>query len=176
MSIVITGTPGVGKHTTASRLADELKLPVIDVNRIVTESGLAEPGGDVDVSKLCKILGKSCGSGLVVGHLAPYALTPEQVRLVIVLRRNPYELLLTYGDRGYSDAKSRENSGSEILGVVFHDARVRFGSKVFQVDSTEEDRTQQKVMDVIRGRRGDEQVDWLGLVAGNGDLSKFFSY
>lgn len=182
MSIVITGTPGVGKHTVANRLAGTLKLPVTDINQVARESGLLLPGpggrtGDVDVLRLGAVLKKRLSDpGLVVGHLAPYALSSGQVRLVIVLRRSPYELLLTYEARGYSGEKGRENSASEILGVIFHDARSRFGGKVLQVDVSGKVNAAQRVMDAIRGGAGDGEVDWLGQVARNNDLKRFFSY
>ena len=179
MSIVITGTPGVGKHTVAHSIAGALGLAVGDINQVAKESGLIEQGktaGQVDISKLDQVLRDGLGApSLVVGHLAPYVLSPEQVKTVIVLRRDPYELLAAYHERGYSRSKATENSGSEVLGVIFHDAKGRFGGKVFQVRVSERSRTVRKVLDVIHDGRGD-RVDWLELVTRNGDLKKFFSY
>ncbi len=180
MSIVITGTPGVGKHMIAEKIMTQIKLQMVDINCIAEEAKLLEHDGetaDVDVSKLEEILQdrlkKSC---LVVGHLAPYILYPKQTKLVIVLRRNPYDLLTTYKNRGYSDAKCMENAASEILGVIFYDAKVRFGDMVVQVDISDADTAVQKVFDVICGRGGNSNVDWLETTARNGDLAKFFSY
>ena len=178
MSIVITGTPGVGKHTVAGRIADKLRLQVVDINRIAIKSGLVGTGdvpGEVDISKLKPILEEILAEpSLVVGHLAPYVLSPGQVKMVMVLRRDPYELLLTYEQRGYSTSKSRENSGREVLGVIFHDSKSIFGSSVIQMRVSEGD-SSQRVLDAIRHGRGDN-VDWLGMVVRNEDLGKFFSY
>ena len=58
MSIVITGNPGVGKHTITQKVADRLKLPVLDINATAKDSGLFEENegtNDVDVEKLEKI-------------------------------------------------------------------------------------------------------------------------
>ena len=34
MSIVITGTPGVGKHTIGNELSQKLELEIIEINEI----------------------------------------------------------------------------------------------------------------------------------------------
>ncbi|MCY4490409.1 MAG: AAA family ATPase [Thaumarchaeota archaeon] len=179
MSIVITGTPGVGKHTISQMIAKDAGLEVIDVNQIVAESGLlrdSQGTGDVDTSELAEILKKhTTTSSLIVGHLAPYAISPEQVKIVVVLRRNPYELIQTYKKRGYSISKCMENAGSEVLGIIYHDAKNRFGEKTFQVESSEIHDTVKKVNDAICGRREDD-IDWLDVVTRNGDLKKFFAY
>ena len=111
MSIVITGNPGVGKHTIAKELAKELQLQIIDINKIAQEFGLFEKNeetNDVDVSKLKKLIIKKISvSNLIVGHLAPYVLDKNQVKIVIVLRRDPYDLISVYKKRGYSDEKIR---------------------------------------------------------------------
>lgn len=176
MSVVITGTPGVGKHTIAGKIAGKLELPIVDINKVASESGLVgTETGEVDISKLKPILREILAEpSLVVGHLAPYVLSPWQIKLVIVLRRDPYELLQTYKERGYSANKSRENSGSEVLGVIFHDSKSAFGSSALQVRVTNEDDSQ-RVLDAIWHNQGDD-VDWLGTIARNGNLGEFFSY
>jgi len=37
MSIVITGNPGVGKHTIAKEIAKNLEYSIIDINQIAKE-------------------------------------------------------------------------------------------------------------------------------------------
>ena len=59
MSIVITGNPGVGKHTITEKIAEKMKLSIIDINKIARDSELFEENddtNDVDVEKLEKIL------------------------------------------------------------------------------------------------------------------------
>ena len=90
---------------------------------------------DVDTEKLKQILKQKISlKSIIVGHLAPYVLEKNQVKNVIVLRRNPYDLLNVYKERGYSDEKSRENAGSEILGVTAFDAINQFEEKVFEIN------------------------------------------
>ena len=58
MSIVITGNPGVGKHTIAKEISKRLKLPINDINSIARDAGLFEKNqdtNDVDISELEKI-------------------------------------------------------------------------------------------------------------------------
>lgn len=182
MSIVITGNPGVGKHTVAEEISKKTGLPIIDINSIAKDEGLFEKNeetNDVDISKLEKIIKKKIPSPrLIVGHLAPYVLSSDQVKKVIVLRRNPYDLISVYKKREYSEEKARENTGSEILGIIAHDAISQFRSKVFQVNVTEKSISEvvEKVMDIINGKIVNEEVDWLGLVTKRDDLKKFFAY
>ncbi|MGI0055772.1 MAG: adenylate kinase family protein [Nitrosarchaeum sp.] len=182
MSIVITGNPGVGKHTVTKEISKYLGLSISDINSIAKDAGLFEKNvdtNDVDMSELEKtIKDKIASPSLIVGHLAPYVLSPNQVKKVIVLRRNPYDLILVYKKREYTEEKTRENIGSEILGIIAHDAINRFGTKVFQVDVTGKSISEvtEKVLDIINGRNINEEVDWLDLVTKQNDLKKFFAY
>ena len=182
MSIVITGNPGVGKHTVTKEISKHLGLPISDINSIASDAGLFEKNqdtNDVDISELKKIIKeKISSSSLIVGHLAPYVLSPGQVKKVIVLRRNPYDLISVYKKREYTEEKIRENTGSEILGIIAHDAINQFGAKVFQVDVTGKSISEvtEKILSIINERGISEEVDWLDLVTKQNDLKKFFAY
>lgn len=182
MSIVITGNPGVGKHTVAKEISKHLGLPISDINSIASNAGLFEKNqdtNDVDISELKKIIKeKISSSSLIVGHLAPYVLSSGQVKKVIVLRRNPYDLISVYKKREYTEEKTRENTGSEILGIIAHDAINQFGAKVFQVDVTGKSISEvtEKVLSIINEGGVSEEVDWLDLVTKRNDLKKFFAY
>jgi len=59
VSLIITGNPGVGKHTIAKSLAKVLDYEIFDINKIALESKLYEKTNetyDVDIIKLKKIL------------------------------------------------------------------------------------------------------------------------
>jgi len=180
MSIVITGNPGVGKHTVTQKVSEKMKLPVFDINTIAKDSGLFEKNGDandIDTEELEKILKRKISKGcIIVGHLAPYVLTENQIKIMVVLRRSPYELIPVYKKRKYSENKIRENTGSEILGIIAHDAINRFQEKIFQIDVTEKTIPEvvEKIMRAISENKGSEDVDWLELVQKNNDLGKFF--
>ncbi len=181
MSIVITGNPGVGKHTIAQLIADKMKLSIIDINKIAKDSELFEKNGntnDVDVEVLEKILeSKISENNIIVGHLAPYVLRKKQVKIMIVLRRSPYDLIPVYEDRKYDDDKIRDNVGSEILGIITNDAMDKFQEKTFQINVSGKTVVEvfEKIMSVIMNKKGNEAVDWLELVRKNNDLGKFFA-
>jgi len=181
MSIVITGNPGVGKHTITQEIAEKLELSIIDINSIAKDAGLFEKNKDtydVDTAKLEKILEtKISEKKVIVGHLAPYVLDKNKVKIVIVLRRNPYDLISVYKERKYTDEKSKENLGSEVLGIIAHDVISKFQEKVFQINTSGKtiQETVEKVMKMISSNEGNEEVDWLDLVTKNNDLKKFFT-
>lgn len=181
MSIVITGTPGVGKHTVGKEISQKLGLEIIDINEIAKNSGLFEQNdesNDVDTEKLQEILReKISNKSIIIGHLAPYVLDSEKIDRVIVLRRSPYDLIQVYEKRGYSDKKSKENASSEILGVITYDAINQLQDKVIQINVTSRDIQEvlERVESAISGNIDSEEVDWLELVTKNNDLKKFFA-
>lgn len=180
MSIVITGNPGVGKHTITQLIADKMKLSIIDINKIAKNSGLFEKNGDtneVDIEVLEKILeSKTLENNIIVGHLAPYVLRKNQVKIMIVLRRSPYDLIPVYEDRKYDEDKIKDNVGSEILGIITNDAIDKFQEKTFQINISGKTVAEvfEKIMSVIINKKGNEVVDWLETVRKNNDLRKFF--
>ena len=180
MSIVITGNPGVGKHTITEKIADILELSIVDINKIAKNSGLFEKNediNDVDIEKLEKILEQKISEkNIIVGHLAPYVLHKNKIKIMIVLRRNPYDLISVYKKRKYSDKKIKENTGSEVLGIIAHDAISKFQEKVFQINISKKTipETVEKTINLISSNKGNEEVDWLELVRKNNDLGKFF--
>ncbi len=181
MSIVITGNPGVGKHTITKEIAEKLELSILDINSIAKDAGLFEKNKDtydVDTEKLEKILEQKISEKkVIVGHLAPYVLDKNKVKIVIVLRKNPYDLISVYKERKYTDEKSKENTGSEVLGIIAHDTISKFQEKAFQINTSGKSIQEvvEKVMALISNNKGNEEVDWLDLVTKNNDLKKFFN-
>jgi len=182
MSIVITGNPGVGKHTITKKISEILNFPVVDINIVAKDSGLFEKNentNDVDTQKLTKILREiKLNEKIIVGHLAPYVLEKNQVEIIIILRRNPYDLESVYNERNYSEIKIKENTGSEVLGIIMHDTIEKFEEKAFQINISERNIQQvvEKVLEIISKKEGNEEVDWLDLVVKNNDLEKFFTH
>ena len=182
MSIVITGNPGVGKHTITKKISEILNYPIVDINIVAKDLELYEKNentNDVDTQKLAKILEERKLDGkIVVGHLAPYVLEKNQVKVIIILRRNPYDLESVYNERNYSEIKIKENTGSEILGIITHDTIEKFEEKAFQIDVSGKNIQEvvKKVLEIISKKEGNEEVDWLNLVTKNNDLEKFFTH
>ena len=132
---------------------------------------------DVDTEKLKKNMNnKNLTDSIIVGHLAPYVLDKHQVKRMIILRRSPYDLITTYKKRKYTDKKSKENTGSEILGIITHEALSKFQEKSIQVNTSGKNVEEviKKVMSIISDNTEGDKVDWLDLVVKNNDLKKFF--
>jgi len=193
--LVLTGNPGVGKHTVSKKLAEILGYEIVDVNKEAVKVEISrtmtdEMAGilyqrqsdsiDVDVEKTQKMLkDKISDKSLIVGHLAPFVVSKELVSKVIVLRKNPYDLIQIYDKRNYSDAKKNDNLGSEILGVIAYDSIEKFGKdKTFQINTTSlgTEEVIKKIESVINGTSKGDVVDWLTDITRKDDLRKFFPY
>ena len=183
MSIVITGNPGVGKHTIGKKLAKEMNYQILDINKIIKESSLYEKKEgtlDVNIKKIKPIFKKKISKkSIIVGHLAPYIIPKSKIKYAIVLRKNPHKLISIYKKRKYSKKKISDNVGSEILGIIAFETFKKFGkTKTYQIDTTS--KSVSKIIKIInsiyKGKKVNENVDWLSLIAKKNELKKFFSY
>ena len=52
MSIVVTGNPGVGKHTIAKEIAKNLEFNIIDINQIAKDTDLFEENQDANDTRI----------------------------------------------------------------------------------------------------------------------------
>lgn len=179
--LVITGNPGVGKHTVTKKLSQKLGLPILDLNQIAIQNKIYEKKDstlDVDVKKLARLVKKlATNNAIIVGHLAPYVLGKAQIDTAIILRKNPYKLIPIYKKRKYTQKKIIENIGSEILGIIEYDSITGFGAKkTFQINATNltPDKIISKIRMIIARKSKGDKIDWLEIVAKKGDLAKFF--
>jgi adenylate kinase len=190
LRFVITGNPGVGKHTTAKIIAEKINADIIDINYVAIDNNATgkktDLGLDVDVKRLVRLLEKQLKAErdlVIVGHLAPYVLKPVGISLVAVLRRSPYELEKTLKKRGYSVDKVRENVASEILGTSLYDSLQTFGKrKVAEFDTTGKTpkETTDEILAALQKKSKSKSkligIDWLNLVSEKGDMRRFFKY
>ena len=184
VNLVITGNPGVGKHTIANLFTKQnSSYQVFDINKFAIEKGLGEQtddGIEVDTKKLKNEIQKlNLEKSLIVGHLAPYVLDESNIEYVIILRKNPYELIKIYEKRKYQNQKIKENAGSEVLGVIANDSITSFGKeKSFEVDAT--DKTPEvilkRIQDIMNNQESGDIVDWLKLIEEKNEMNKFFDY
>ena len=172
----------MGNIQLQKKISEILNFPIIDINMVAKDLELFEKNentNDVDTQKLTKIVKEmKLNQKIIVGHLAPYVLEKNQVKIIIILRRNPYDLESVYKERSYSEIKIKENTGSEILGIITHDAIKKFEEKAFQIDVSEKNIQEvvEKVLEIISKKEGNEEVDWLNIVTKNNDLEKFFTH
>ena len=191
LRLVITGNPGVGKHTSAKIIAEKIDAEIIDINEVAIDNNATgkktDLGLDVDVKRLVRLLQKVLKTKkrdlVIVGHLAPYVLKPAGISLVAVLRRSPYELEKTLKKRGYSVDKVTENVASEILGTSLYDSLKTFGkSKVAEFDTTGKspEGTAGEISTTLQKNSKSKPkllgIDWLILVSEKGDMRRFFKY
>ncbi len=191
LRLVITGNPGVGKHTSAMIISEKINAQIIDINDVAIDNNATgkktDLGLDVDAKRLARLLEKLLKAKrdlVIVGHLAPYVLKPADISLVAVLRRSPYELEKTLKKRGYSMGKVRENVASEILGTTLYDSLKSFGKhKIAEFDTTGKTPNQTAAEILATLKKGSKRpkskligVDWLNLVSEKGDIQRFFKY
>jgi adenylate kinase len=190
--LVITGGPGVGKHTSARLVAKKFRgSKIIDINKmLIANNAILDYGDDnfgsgIDVKKARRLIDyetKIHRNNLILfGHLAPYVVNPSKISMAIVLRRSPYELISVYRKRHYGPEKTRENIASEILGITLFDSLKSFGkAKLAEIDTTGETplQTLDKIVSLLQGsskaRLG--YIDWLSLVSRNNDVQTFLEY
>lgn len=190
--VVITGNPGVGKHTCAKFVSEKLgKAKLIDINRVILSNNAvtlptsAVNGiGEIDVKKTEKLILeeiKKTKDVVIVGHLAPYVLRTTGIDLVAVLRRSPYLLAKIFRQRKYTPMKMKENIAAEILGITLYDSVETFGKeRVAELDTT--GKTPQDIAkDIVsklqkKSRKQIGIIDWLSLVYEKGDAQKFLEY
>ena len=189
--VVITGNPGVGKHTCAKFVSKKLgKAKLIDINRVklsnneVALSSNAVNGiGEIDVKKTEKLILeeiKKAKDVVIVGHLAPYVIRATGIDLVAVLRRSPYQLAKIFRQRKYTPMKMKENIAAEVLGITLYDSVETFGKeRVAELDTTgktPEDIAKDIVSKLKKSRKQIGIIDWLSLVYEKGDAQKFLEY
>ncbi len=178
--LVLTGNPGVGKHTTASEIMKQNAMyEIMDINNLAIELGLTEKAKEtleVYVAELkIKMKQKVSKNSLIVGHLAPYVLDESDVDVAIVLRKNPLDLIKVFKDRGYSKEKIRSNTAAEFIGVTFNDSITSFGEeKTFQIDTTNKtpEQVTSVIDEIINGKNKGDIVDWFHLVDKNAAIQE----
>ncbi|PNS15442.1 Adenylate kinase isoenzyme 6 [Sphaceloma murrayae] len=129
-NIVITGTPGVGKTTHCTALAEATGLTHLDVNKVVKERDCSDGYDEelettiVDEDKLLDAIEPDLKEGgqIVDWHacdLFPISL----IDLVVVVRCKTENLYDRLVKRGYSERKRGENMDAEIMEVILDEAR-----------------------------------------------------
>jgi len=128
-SILITGTPGTGKTTTAEAVAAATGLAHLNVGELVKEQGL-HAGWDegfqafiLDEDKVVDALEEGVGGGgALVDHHGCDFFPERWFDLVVVLTADNGVLHERLTRRGYPPSKVSENVECEIMMVVLEEA------------------------------------------------------
>jgi adenylate kinase len=190
LKIILSGTPGVGKHTMATIISSLFdKAPIVDINKIILSENLLisskkRGNHDVDIQKSFDFLTlllskKEYQDSIIVGHLARYVIDPLLVDLAVILSRSEYELRKIYDDRSYSQTKISDNMVAEILGIISYDALKNFEfSKLSELEiatSILPSLSAQKIVSMYRDKkqRSFGNIDWLPLIQNDPDMLKY---
>ncbi|MGD2251113.1 MAG: adenylate kinase family protein [Candidatus Methanofastidiosia archaeon] len=113
MRIAITGTPGVGKTTTAQELSEYLGFTHVNVSEVASDMGaVITKEGDTSVVNIDILKEKLDMDDIIIdSHFAEVF----EVDFVFVLRCEPKVLYKRLEERGYSKEKIKENVMAEIL-------------------------------------------------------------
>ena len=186
--ILITGTPCVGKTTTAKQLATKLGAEYINLTDFAKTHNLIL-GEDTErqstiideeamQQKIDETIDASQNSNIVIdGHYASAVTPTKHVALVFVLRRNPKELKQFMQKCGYTGSKMWENLQAEILDVCLGEAVEVHAGRVCELDVT--GKTVEEVVGWIVEVLEKHKVclvgtvDWLGTLEQEGVLDEY---
>ncbi|KAF8307696.1 P-loop containing nucleoside triphosphate hydrolase protein [Clavulina sp. PMI_390] len=149
-NIVITGTPGTGKSTTAQAVAEASPIPLQNVNvaELVKQKELHD-GFDqewqsyiVDEDKVIDELEPlAAAGGLILDWHTCDAYPERWVDLVVVLQCDHTMLWERLERREYPLKKIQENNTCEIMGTVLEEAREAYAEEIIvalKSESTED--------------------------------------
>ncbi len=186
--ILITGTPCVGKTTTAKQLATKLQAEYINLTDFAKTNHLTL-GEDAErqttiideeamQQRLQETIESSANANIIVdGHYAAAVTPTKLVSNVFVLRRNPKELKVFMQKSDFSDAKLYENLSAEIIDSCLIEAIQTQRGKVCELDITGKtvDENVREILDVLEKRKQCYIgiVDWLGLLEQEGILDEY---
>jgi adenylate kinase len=186
--ILITGTPCVGKTTTAKALAAKLGAEYINltdfakVNNLTLEEDLERCTFPIDEDKMQEELGLTINATtnaniIIDGHYASVVTSAQHVPIVFVLRRNPKELKAFMEKCGYTGTKMWENLQAEIIDVCLGEAVEVHTGRVCELDVT--GKTVDEVVGEILAVLDKHKtcvvgtVDWLGTLEAEGVLDQY---
>ena len=147
--IALTGSPGTGKSTLASRLQKE-GLTIITLEEVaesVDALSQFEELREVEISKLAEWKWEGDSHCVIDGHLSHHC----SIDAVIVLRCNPLELRNRLEQRtGYGPDKIESNVEWELISGVWADlVALHPHANVIEIDTTEHDVSIDTVLDFI---------------------------
>lgn len=179
-AIIVAGTPGTGKSSICSKLAETCGLKVINLSEVALEKGLVvmyDRNRDTYVideaglASYVKELVRSSDETIVIQTHYPEIIPKDIVDRVFILRTHPLTLEKRLLKRGWSTKKVNENAMAEILGVVAMNSLSAFGGdRVYEIDTSnsEPDEVAGLICSVIKGLvklQPGIRIDWLSVLS-----------
>ena len=186
--ILITGTPCVGKTTTAKALTAKLGAEYINLTDFAKTYNLTlgedQERGTIIVDeqkmqqKIEETIDASQNANIIIdGHFASAVTPTKHVAHVFVLRRNPKELKGFMEKAGYSGSKMWENLQAEIIDVCLGEAVEVHAGRVCELDATGKsvEEVVGEILDVLEKRKNCfvGTVDWMGTLEHEGILDEY---
>jgi adenylate kinase len=153
MRIAVTGTPGTGKTTVAQKL--QMKgYHVVSLNQLAWEQGFTgekDPQRDtilVDEDAIDAYIVQTFSSDDLVFFEGHYSHLLSSIDRVVLLRCHPQVLQKRLHQKGWTQAKIKENVDAEALDVILCEVVEHHPPlKIFEIDTTS--RTIQQITDSI---------------------------
>ncbi len=187
-TILITGSPGVGKTSVSRILASKLNARYIGITALVKKENLIisiDKKRETLVAdtkklqeRLVDILSALEGKIIIEGHYAVDVVPEKDVYAVFVLRRNPLDLKIILENRKYPEKKVWENLACEILDVSLLDAlSACCADKVCEIDVSNKtvEAIANEIIMVLEKKKKCTYgiVDWIGKLENTGQIEKF---
>jgi adenylate kinase len=187
--MLLTGTPCVGKTSTARLLTVKLNALYVNLTDLAMRNKLVSGKDEtrntiiVDEARMKKkirsIIQKTDKKEIIIdGHYAVNVVPKELVTRVFVLRRDPVELRGLMEHCGFQGRKLFENLASEALDICLFDALKAVGKKkVCELNVTGQsvEETVKEILFLLhhpsKCRVG--VVDWLGKLENEGLLDQY---
>lgn len=185
---VVTGTPGVGKTDISERLGEKLHALHIDLGELVKKEKITDGYDEdrqtliADTTKLARrvehIIAGTLKTVIIDGHYGTDVTPRDQLTKVFVLRCHPRQLRQRMEEKGFSNAKVKENLAAEILDVCLYEAIENAGAeKVCELDTTDKvpDAVVTEIMSILKtkSRCFTGIVDWLGQLEMENSLDQY---
>ncbi len=189
ISIVITGTPGVGKTTISKIIAKKVEGIHIDCGKVAINNGMIQEYNkknmthtidERSLSKRLKEIIIQHDSIILEGHFIP-KISEFSPELVFVLRCHPRKLINRLEKKKYSKRKIAENVASELLDFCLKDAILLFGkNKIFEIDNSmnRPNQTASMILKILASNilPKSKHIDWISKLEKEDSLKKILKY
>ena len=137
-NVLLTGTPGTGKTSTAQLAAERTGLKHINVGDLVKQHNCHEGKDDegfdsyiLDEDKLCDVMEPIMAEGGCLVDFHTSEIFPERwFELVLVLRSTTEALFDRLTERGYNEKKRAENIEAEIMQICVEAAKESYAAEI----------------------------------------------